>query len=122
MKSRWINHKGKQIFYMDFSGFGHDVAGLKAEINATTEIAKQQPEKSILGITDMRGTTVSSEAAELFKNSGATIQKYFRKQALVGMSGGFRMVIFQAVSRVIGAEGKLFDDIEPAKDWLVGAD
>ena len=122
MKSRWISHKGKQIFYMDFSGFGLDVASLKAEINATTEIAKQQPEKSMLGLTDMRRTTVSAEAAELFKNSGATIHKYFRRQALVGMSGGFRTVIFQAVSRVIGAEGKLFDDIEQAKDWLVGAD
>jgi hypothetical protein len=106
----------------DFSSFGRDLASLKAEVNATTEIAKQQPERSILGITDMRGTTVSSEAAELFKNSGAIIQKYFRKQALVGMSGGFRAAIFQAVSRVIGAEGKLFDDIEQAKDWLVGAD
>ena len=122
MKSRWINHKGKRIFYMDFSGLGLDLASLKAEINASNEVAKQQPEKSILGITDMRGTTVSSEVAELFKSSGAMIHKYFRKQALVGMSGGFRMVIFQAVSRVIGAEGKLFDDIEPAKDWLVGAD
>ena len=122
MKSRWISYKGKQIFYMDFSGFGHDVASVKAEINATTEIVKQQPEGSILGLTDMRGTTISSEVAELFKNSGATIQKYFKKQALVGMAGGFRAVIFQAVSRVIGVDGKLFDDIEPAKDWLVGAD
>jgi hypothetical protein len=107
---------------MDFSGFGLDVASLKAEINATTEIVKQQPENSILGITDMQGTTVSSEVAESFKTSGAMIHKYFRRQALVGMSGGFRIVIFQAVSRVIGAEGKLFDEIEPAKDWLVDAD
>jgi hypothetical protein len=69
----------------------------------------------------MRGTTISAEVVELFKNSGATIHQYFRGQALIGMSGGFRAVIFQAVSRVIGAEGKLFDDIELAKDWLVGA-
>jgi hypothetical protein len=122
MKSRWISHKGKRIFYMDFSGFGLDVAGVKAEIDATTEVTIQQPEKSVLGLTDMRGTTISSEVAELFKSNGAIVQKYFRKQALVGMSGGFRMVIFQAVSRVIGVQGKLFDDPEPAKDWLVSAD
>jgi hypothetical protein len=122
MKSCWINHKGKQIFYMDFTGLGQDIASVKAEINAANEIIKQQPEGSILGLTDMRGTTASSEAAELFRTSGVMIRKYFKKQAIVGMSGGFRAVIFQAVNRVIGAEGKLFDDIEPAKDWLVGGD
>ncbi len=122
MKSRWINHKGKQIFYIDFTGLGQDIAAVKTEISAANEVIKQQPEGSILGLTDMRGTTASSEAAELFRTSGVAIRKYFKKQAIVGMSGGFRAVIFQAVNRVIGAEGKLFDDVEPAKDWLVGAD
>jgi hypothetical protein len=122
MKSHWITHKGKQILFMDFSGFGLDVAGLTAELNEVNEIIVRQPEKSILGLTDMRNTTISSDVARLFEQSGASglIQKFGRKSALVDMTGGIRLLIYKSISHAIGMKAKLFDDVESAKDWLAG--
>jgi hypothetical protein len=121
MKSDWINHKGKHILYINCSDYGDDLSGLAAEIDHCRELITQCPEKSVLGLTNVLGTTLSSEALHLFKNTGSLVNKYCYKQAIVGVYG-IRIVLYQAVARVTGVDAKLFDDIEQAKDWLVRPD
>jgi hypothetical protein len=120
MRSRWINHKGKRILYIDYSNLGRDLSGLRAEIDAVIELVTQQPEGSILGLTDVQGTTFSAEVVDLVKDSGSVIGKYFirKKHAIIGISG-VRMVLYQAITKMLGEAPKLFDNAEQAKDWLV---
>jgi hypothetical protein len=121
VKSRWIEHKGKRILYIDYANFGRDLAGLKAESDAVVGLVSRQPEGSILGLTDVQGTMFSAEVVDIIKKSGAVVGKYLvrRKHAIIGISG-VRMVIYQAITRVLGEAPKLFDSAEQAMDWLVG--
>jgi hypothetical protein len=123
MKSHWIDYKGKRILYIDYSGWGNDLSGLKTEMNAVIEAIAQRPEKSILGLTDVRGTTFSTEMVQLIKNSGNVIGKHFvpKKHAIIGITG-IRMIIYQAISKAVGEAPKLFDTVEEAEDWLVSPD
>jgi len=118
MKSKWIEHKGKNIFFIDISGFQMDTKGFKAELDEAAAITTQQPENSVLVLTDIRSTVVSKEAVGIAKDSSAQTTKYVRKTAVLGVEG-FRKVLLDAVSRFSGQKIVTFDDVEKAKDWLV---
>ncbi len=121
VKSDWIKHKEKWILYIDCSNYGDDLLGLKAEIDHCAGLIDQRLEKSVLGLTNVQGSTISSEALQIFKDTGPIMKKICSKQAIVGIHG-VRLVLYQAVARITGIDAKLFDDIEQAKDWLVRPD
>jgi len=105
--------------YSDCSNFDTDVDGLAAEVDATDAVVAQEPENSVLVLSDIRGTVGSSEALAVFKASAARLKKYVRKTAVVGVEGGLRRLLLEAVSRFSGRELVAFDDVERAKDWLI---
>ena len=121
MKSKWIEHKGKKIFYLDFSGFGYDVSALEAEMKEANPIVCAQPENSTLVITDVRGTVASKEAMPLYKAVAAKTKPYARKSAVVGITG-YRKVLLQAVAIFSGRSFGSFTDLDEAKDWVVEED
>lgn len=81
-------------------------------------VAYQQPESSLLVLTDVRDTVLSSEVMDFAKESSARVRKYIRREAIIGMSG-IRQILLDAVSRFSGRRFATFDTIEAAKDWLV---
>lgn len=107
--------------YSDYSNFEADQKSLQAEVNAVDEIICQQPENSVLILVDVRGTTTTLDAVELFKNSSARTTHHVRKVAVLGITG-IRKVLLDVVSQYSGQEMTIFDDIEKAKDWLVETD
>jgi hypothetical protein len=121
MKSGWIIHRGTAIFYVDFSNRGQDLDALKGEIEAMSSVVEQQPENSVLGLVDIRNTILSKEATALIKGSAPWLGPHIRKAAVVfSKVSGFKRVILSAIARAGGREVVPFDDIEEAKDWLVG--
>ena len=120
MKSKWIEHKGKRIFYADFANFGYDVDALEAEMKEVDALLCTLPKNSVLTITDVRGTVASKEAVQLFKASAAETQPYELKAAVVGVTG-YRKVLLDAVSLFSGQSFGAFNDLEEAKDWVVEA-
>ena len=121
MQSEWITHKGKRIFFTNLSGFQSDVEALGAEIAAAGDIICQQPENSVLVLVDIRDTVGTTEAVQLLKASSLGTKKHVRKTATVGVSG-FRKVLLDAINRFSGRNVTLFDDLDAAKDWLIGPD
>ncbi len=121
MQSEWITHKGKRIFYSNLSGFLTDVEALGAEIDAAGAAICQQPENSVLILVDVQGSVGSTEAVQLLKNNSLRTNKHARKTAIIGISG-FRKVLLDAINRFSGRNVTLFDDLDAAKDWLVGPD
>jgi hypothetical protein len=121
MKSRWITHRDERIFFVDLSGFGRHPDAFREELMEVEAVACQQPEESLLVLTDIRDTVVSSEVMNSAKESSARTTKHIRKEAIVGVSG-IRQVLLDAVSRFSGRQFAVFDDIETAKDWLVSND
>ena len=119
MKSRWVTHKGQKIFYIDLSDFQLDHESFIKELGAAETITCQQPENSLLVLTDVNGTIVSPEVMNFAKGSSARTMKHVRKTAVVGITG-MRKFLLGAVSRFSGQRFSVFDDVEEAKDWLVG--
>ena len=121
MKSRWIEHKGKRVFYCDWTDLGYDVSALEAEVNECNRLTVAQPPNSMLSIIDVRGTVASKEAMEVFKSSSAKGKPFVRKSAVIGITG-FKKVLLEAVSAFSGQSFGTFNDLEEAKDWVVKAD
>jgi len=119
LQSEWRTHKGKRFMYANYAGFGEDVDRLAAEVDTVDAIICQEPEHSVLILTDVRATVGSSEAVAVMKKSAARTKKYMRKGVIVGIGGGIRKLLLEAVSRFSGQDLVAFDDIEQAKDWLV---
>jgi hypothetical protein len=118
MRSKWITHKGERIFFADLSGLGRHLDAFREELMEAETVAYQQPEGSLLVLTDVRDTVLSSEVMDFAKESAARVTKYIRKEAIIGMAG-VRQVLLDAVSRFSGRHFATFDNVEAAKDWLV---
>jgi hypothetical protein len=95
-----------------------DIESFKAELDAASAITMQQPENSVLVLTDIRGTVLTREAVSIAKDSSAQTTKFVYRTAILGIEG-FRKVLLDAVSRFSGQKIVTFDDINEAKDWLV---
>jgi hypothetical protein len=118
MKSKWIAHRGKRIFHIDLSGLGRNIDAFREELAAAESVTSQQPEDSLLVLTDIRDTVVSSEAMNVAKQSSARTTKHICRTAVLGVTG-IRKILLDAVSRFSGQRFEVFGDIEAAKDWLV---
>lgn len=119
MKTQWISHKGKRILLADYSNFGMNIEGAKAEMQAAISLAKHEPPNSVLTLTDVRGTKGSPEMLNLMKDTATKIAPHARKRAVVGVSGIQRTFV-DFINKISGTKTfTLFDDLEKAKDWLV---
>ncbi len=119
MKSTWITHRGEKIFYIDLSDFQLDHKAFIEELGTAEVTTCLQPENSLLVLTDLNNTVVSPEAMRFAKESSGRTMKHVRKTAVVGITG-MQKFLLGAVSRFSGQRFSVFDDIEKARDWLVG--
>jgi hypothetical protein len=122
MKSRWVTHKGKRVFYVDFSNFGMDKEGIKAEAQAVMTTVMLEPLGSVLALSDVRGTVGSPDNLATMQNLVAHTGPHVRRRATVGI-GGIRKGFLDLINRFTGRQPMIaFDDVEQAKDWLVAGD
>ncbi len=118
MKSQWITHQGKRIFFCDYRDL--DADSFKQEVAEAGKIICQEPEDSVLVLADVSGTTASPETVDALKKGSAQIKKHAHKSAAVGVGySGARKVLFDLAVKFSGQDVVLFEDIEKAKDWLV---
>lgn len=118
MKSHWVEHSGHRVIYCDFRNFARDVDSLRVEVDATDDEITRQPPMSVLALIDVRGTTTSLEAVDVFKKSAARSKGFIIRQAVVGVAG-IQKILAQAVARFSSEELHLFDTVDGALDWLV---
>ena len=124
MKSRWITYEGKRIFYCDCSDFKlSDFEQLKAELDDVESLLSQEPESSVLVLTDTCRSVASPSVVELFKDRSTTTAKYIGRQAVIGVTG-IKKILFDAVVKISGQHARAFGDLEleEAKKWLVEGD
>ena len=113
-----MEHKGQSFMYSNFSGFGRDTDALRTEVLAADGEICKRPKDSVLVLVDVRGTTTSTEAVDVFRHSAARTKGWVIRQAIVGVTG-IQKILARAVARFSGEELVLFDDVDEAKDWLV---
>jgi hypothetical protein len=122
MISQWIEHAGKQIFYVNLSGFKNDERALESSLKETVNTVGQgmfnQPMHSILILIDLRDTVITRHIQQLINERINDTRQYILKAAVVGLTG-IRAVFLDLFGRLSGSETVGFDDLETAKQWLV---
>jgi hypothetical protein len=116
----WISHRERDIWCCAFSGFETDRQGFLAEIEASDEVIRQQPENSLLVAVDLYKTKLGPEIEHFFRTNAHRTPNPIRKMAVLYLSE------IQKLRSRIGrrmpcpSNTRFFDDYERAKDWLVG--
>ncbi len=117
MRSEWIEYKGKQIFYQNFSRNFYNAAAVKAELDEVQKIVISQPVNSTLVLSDFRDTNVGSELLSQMNAASAATKAHVHKTAVLGVTGMKRKLADLLIA-ITGQPLKYFDDIESAKNWL----
>lgn len=118
MRSHWVEHAGKQIFYQDFSG--HDLLhseAVQAELAAVEKIVTAQPKNSLRVLADFRDTTIGKDLVDLLTASSAKTKTYMMKTAVLGVTGTKR-ILANLLMSVTGQKLVIFEEEQAALDWL----
>jgi hypothetical protein len=116
MKSHWMTHKGKKVFYADYSHMSPEE--LKSEVTSVEPILCSMPINSVLSLADVRGTYGTPEAMKILKGITAKTKSHVHKRAVVGVVG-VQKVLLKAINQFSGQETVPFDSVDKALDWLV---
>ena len=117
MRSTWIEHNGKKIFYQDFSRQFYNSAAVKAELEEVQKIVTAQPRDSVLVLSDFRDTSVGSDLLSSMNAASNATKEYVHKTAVLGVTG-MKRKLADLLTALTGQPLKYFDDIEAAKEWL----
>jgi hypothetical protein len=117
MKSHWMTHKGKKVFYADYSHMS--LEELKAEVTSVEPILCSMPKDSVLSLADVSGTYGTPEVMKILKGLTAKTKSHVHKRAVVGVVG-VQKVLLKAVNQFTGQETVPFNSVDKALDWLVG--
>lgn len=118
MRSTWIEHKDRKIFYQDFSKNFYNSAAVKAELAEVQKIVVSQPLNSVRVLSDFRDTNVGSDLLSAMNTASAATKAYVNKTAVLGVTG-MKRKLADLLTALTGQQLKYFDDIEAAKNWLV---
>jgi hypothetical protein len=118
MRSNWIEHKGKKIFYQDFSRQFYNAAAVKAELEEVQKVVIAQPRDSVLVLSDFRDTSVGSDLLASMNAASNATKDHVHKTAVLGVTG-MKRKLADLLTALTGQPLKYFDDMDSAKDWLV---
>lgn len=118
MRSQWIEHKGKRIFYQDFSQNFYNSAAVKAELDEVQKIVIASPLNSVLVLSDLRDTTIAGDLLSAMNAASRATKAHVRKTAVLGVTG-IKLQLADLLTKLTGQPLKYFDDMEAAKNWLV---
>ena len=119
MKSHWLEHKGKRIFFADYSGFGRDFEALRLEVEAAVDTIAKEPRKTVLVLSDFHATVETMDNLNTVRKLLNRSNPAVIKRALLGVSG-MRRIFITTFSNVTGDTlVQAFDDQAAALDWLV---
>lgn len=117
MKSKWIEYKGKKIFYQDFSNHFFNDKTVIEELQAVQEVILSQPEHSTLVISNFSNTEVTSTLMPLLNEASKKTSSHIRKTAVLGVKG-VKRTLGDLLSRITGQPLMYFDNETEAKEWL----
>ncbi len=117
---KFIEHKGKKIFLMDFS-YSQIEDVLKA-IEEAAKVIDQQPPLSILGLVDVSKSSFDKQLADSLKAFSEHNKPFMKMTAVVGVEG-VKGIIMSAIIKFTGRKNLIAkNSVDEAKEWLVGQD
>ncbi len=115
----WIEHKGKQILFSDYSNLGaEELIAVVREADATFSEYQHNPPGSLLTLVDFENSVASKEVVNTLKTSAMLWRPLYKKQAVVGLEP-LHNVFLRAVNKFTDLEFLPFKTRKAALDWLV---
>ncbi len=117
-RTRFVEHEGRQILFIDFSGLT-EKADTLAAITASQAFVARQPEGSLLTLTDVTDMDFDEEIATALWGLLRHNKKYVRAGAVVGLSAGRQTDLYDLLTHQARRELPVFETAEEAMHWLV---
>jgi hypothetical protein len=118
MRSKWIEHKEKKIFFQDFSNLEYDTDAIKQELEQVQAEVVSHPKDSLLVLSDFRGTHITGEVMPILSASSAKTKDHVRKTAVLGVTG-VKRTLADFLTSLTGQPLKYFSLEYAALDWLI---
>ena len=118
MRSKWIEHKDKKIFFQDFSDLNEDVEAIKQELAQVQAEVLSHPKDSLLILSDFRGTNITGEIMPIMNEASAKTKDHVHKTAVLGVTG-IKRALADLLTSFTGQQLKYFNTEYAAKEWLI---
>ena len=115
-RTQQINHNGKTIYFMDFSGL-RDVHEIKGVITQSVAHIRSKPSQSVFTLTNIKDMHFSSEIKEMFTDFVKGNKPFVKAGAVVGLNG-LQQIIYNGMMKITGRDIKSYNTLDSAKDWL----
>ena len=110
-----INHKGKEIIYVDYRGESEDAMLDTAANLRKILLEDNKPHLRLVNITDAFATT---RFTNYIRQLGKDTKHIPTKAAIVGITGA-KKVLLLGYNRILGGAMRPFDDEDTAKEYLI---
>jgi hypothetical protein len=117
-QTRTIEHQGRRIVLLDFTGLKEEAATLAEIEKARQFFARQKPDGSLLTMTDGSGSTYTRKVMDALKQLAAHNKPFVKAGAAVYDSRLHRVVV-AAVAIFTRRDIAAFATREEAMAWLV---
>ena len=120
--AQFIEYKGQSIYYVDYSNIktNDEFMSVIKQSNSFREKVKSEGKKNLLMLVDVSGSFVYGDVLTEIKKAGKITKEMTLKEAVVGISGG-KKILLKIVQSFTNMNLKVFDSVDEAKDWLVNA-
>jgi hypothetical protein len=120
--AQFIEYKGQSIYYVDYSNIktNDEFRAVIRQSNSFREKVKSEGKKDLLMLVDVTGSFVYGDVLTEIKKAGKITKEMTLKEAVVGISGG-KKILLKIVQSFTSMNLKVCDTIDEAKDWLVSA-
>jgi hypothetical protein len=119
MKSHWIEHKGKRIFYADYSNFGGDSVAVEEELKEASALFATEPDKSMLVLVNLKDSLPTYTNLGVLRKYVPDNNRAIRKRAVIGLSLTYKVFMTTFANALGHTRVQTFDSQEDALDWLV---
>jgi hypothetical protein len=115
---KFVNFKGKEILYLDFSGCKTDE--VFPVIEQAKAVIRTRPEQSLLTLTNVTDTRFDETVSQRMKEFTTHNKPFVKAAAVVGVVG-IKKILFEAIMLFSNRKLHAFETVEQAKDWLASA-
>ena len=119
-RTRFVEHKGKRILSLDYTGLGADMDELRDEMQKSKTVISSEPPGSVLIMTDVRGARITPGAVKMMQELVKHNAPFVKWSAVVVGLTGVYLTAFRATQALSRRRNmKSFNDSAEAQDWLV---
>ena len=114
---RFIEHRGKQILFMDLSNI-RDPSTAYPLVHKNRTLVSQQPPASLLTMTLVSNAHFDAGIIKALTELVKANKPHVKSAAIVGLTG-LQKVIYVTLTQLTGRKIPTFRTIDEAQDWLV---